>query len=468
MANYLDQTGLERLVSNIKANFTTSTQVGTAIDTKIANKANKATTLAGYGIIDAKISNGVITLGTATITPLTSHQSLSNYYTKAEVDGKVSAIPKFAISVVSSLPTSGISTTTIYLLKTGSETNNLYTEYIYVDSKWETLGTQTMDMSDYLTKTDASTTYLGKTAAAASANKLNTDAGSATQPIYFSNGVPVATTYTLGASVPSGAKFTDTVYTLPAATSSVLGGVKIGSNISVSAGTISLSKANVTAALGYTPPTSNTTYSAGAGLSLSSTKFTNTAAVYFVKGTQTSATNAWTGTLPTGVTEYTDGLTINYYLPYAGTSTAATLNLGSLGAKNVYVGHASSSVTTHYPAGSVIQLTYIASLNSNAGGWKVSAYYDSNTQYSDATQSTHGLMTAADKIKLDGIAAGANKYSLPAATSSTLGGVKVGSNISVSSGTISLVKSNVTSALGYTPVNEASVISNDTIDGLFA
>ena len=263
MANYLDQAGLERLVTNIKANFTTSSQVGAAIDGKIANKADKATTLAGYGIIDAKISNGVITLGTETITPLTSHQSLASYYTKDEVDGKVSAIPKFSISVVTELPTSDISTTTIYLLKTGSETNNLYTEYIYVNSKWETLGTQKMDMSDYLTrtdasttyltKTDASTTYLGKTAAAASANKLNTNAGSATHPVYFSNGVPVATTFTLEASVPSGAKFTDTVYTLPPATASVLGGVKVGSNISVTSGTISLTKANVTAALGYTP-----------------------------------------------------------------------------------------------------------------------------------------------------------------------------------------------------------------------
>ena len=50
-------------------------------------------------------------------------------------------------------------------------------------------------------------------------------------------------------------------YTLPNATSSTLGGVKIGSNITVSSGTISLSKTNVTSALGYTPPETNTTYS---------------------------------------------------------------------------------------------------------------------------------------------------------------------------------------------------------------
>lgn len=50
-----------------------------------------------------------------------------------------------------------------------------------------------------------------KTAASAdSAKKLTTNAGSATQPVYFSNGVPVATTYTLSKSVPANAVFTDT------------------------------------------------------------------------------------------------------------------------------------------------------------------------------------------------------------------------------------------------------------------
>lgn len=42
------------------------------------------------------------------------------------------------------------------------------------------------------------------------AAKITTNAGSATQPVYFSNGVPVATTYTLGKSVPANAVFTDT------------------------------------------------------------------------------------------------------------------------------------------------------------------------------------------------------------------------------------------------------------------
>lgn len=59
-------------------------------------------------------------------------------------------------------------------------------------------------------------------------------------------------------------------------------------------------------------------------------------------------------------------------------------------------------------------------------------------------------------------------YTLPNATSSTLGGVKVGSNISVSSGTISVTKSNVTSALGYTPAatNNASFTGTTMVQTL--
>ncbi len=44
------------------------------------------TTIAGYGITDAKISGGTITLGGNSITPLTAHQSLVGYYTKVESD----------------------------------------------------------------------------------------------------------------------------------------------------------------------------------------------------------------------------------------------------------------------------------------------------------------------------------------------------------------------------------------------
>lgn len=56
-----------------------------------------------------------------------------------------------------------------------------------------------------------------------------------------------------------------------------------------------------------------------------------------------------------------------------------------------------------------------------------------DTTYSNASSSTAGLMSGTDKAKLDGIASGANNYSLPTASSSTLGGIKVGTNLSINS-----------------------------------
>lgn len=66
-----------------------------------------------------------------------------------------------------------------------------------------------------------------------------------------------------------------------------------------------------------------------------------------------------------------------------------------------------------------------------------------------------------------GVSSGSN-YTLPTASSSTLGGVKIGSNISVSDGTISVTKSNVTSALGYTPAttNNASFTGTTMVQTL--
>lgn len=89
-----------------------------------------------------------------------------------------------------------------------------------------------------------------------------------------------------------------------------------------------------------------------------------------------------------------------------------------------------------------------------------------------ATTSKDGFMSAADKTKLDGIAQGANAYTLPAATTQVLGGVKIGNNISLADGgVISINKTNVTTALGYTPLesvdtsNFVTLNNNQTITG---
>lgn len=78
-----------------------------------------------------------------------------------------------------------------------------------------------------------------------------------------------------------------------------------------------------------------------------------------------------------------------------------------------------------------------------------------NTTYTNATDSKAGLMSTSDKIKLRDIEEGANKYVLPvagsgSATSGTLGGVKIGANITLNNGLISLSKINVLNALEET------------------
>ena len=62
---------------------------------------------------------------------------------------------------------------------------------------------------------------------------------------------------------------------------------------------------------------------------------------------------------------------------------------------------------------------------------------------------SEGAFTDGDKSKLDGIAASANNYSLPDATSTTLGGIKVGTNLSIdSNGVLSSTDTNTTYSVG--------------------
>ena len=93
--------------------------------------------------------------------------------------------------------------------------------------------------------------------------------------------------------------------------------------------------------------------------------------------------------------------------------------------------------------------------------------------------------TTPEKNKLAAIEAEANKYVLPAATASALGGVKIGSNMTLANGgTISITKANVTSALGVDPTTKyvtldtaqtitgqktfsKDVIFNNTLTGIY-
>ena len=78
----------------------------------------------------------------------------------------------------------------------------------------------------------------------------STAIGTATNPIYWDGTKFVKTTYTLGKSVPADAKFTDTVYTLPTASNSTLGGIKLGTGLTAAAdGTVNVSVGGATITL---------------------------------------------------------------------------------------------------------------------------------------------------------------------------------------------------------------------------
>lgn len=135
-----------------------------AMNTALEGKANTATTLAGYGITDAKISNGTITLGSSSITPLTSHQDLSNYVTLDE-------------------------TQTISGYKTFSESCSFTGKQLWLSA--DTAFTWYSGSPNNIRGVLTNVSFSGK---AASADKLATDAGDEKTPVYFKNGIPVACT----------------------------------------------------------------------------------------------------------------------------------------------------------------------------------------------------------------------------------------------------------------------------------
>jgi len=103
-----------------------------------------------------------------------------------------------------------------------------------------------------------------------------------------------------------------------------------------------------------------------------------------IVGTQTASTNAWTGRA--SFPSLQDGQVIMYWLPYAGTSTAATLNLtlsggGTTGAKAVYI-NATTRCTTHIAAGNMVQMVYRVGVTIGTAtytGWWISRALNDNT-----------------------------------------------------------------------------------------
>lgn len=189
-------------------------------------------------------------------------------------------------------------------------------------------------------------------------------------------------------------------YTLPYATSSILGGVKIGNNISVSNGTISLSQTNIISALGYTPSASDTTYgnatttSSGLMSSTDKVKLNGIAdnANYYIHPS-THPASMISGLANVAKTGSYNDLTNKPTIP-AAVIVDDTLDANSTNAvQNKVV----------YGMGQ----KFFNQISALAAVARTGSYSDLTGTPGNATASAAGLMSAADKAKLDKVDADA-------------------------------------------------------------
>lgn len=144
----------------------------------------------------------------------------------------------------------------------------------------------------------------------------------------------------------------------------------------------------------------------------------------------------------------------------SGNVTISVSGGGSSGGGNYTLPTASSSTLGGVKVGSGLTINTSGVLSADITASTLTAYAKITDLSAVAKTGSYNDLTNKPTIPA--------AYTLPNATSSTLGGVKVGSNISVSNGTISIAKSNVTSALGYIPAttNNASFTGTTMVQTL--
>lgn len=99
-------------------------------DTKIPGKTSELTNDAGF--VTKAVSD------------------LANYYTKVQTQELIAAIPRFRVTVVQQLPAAG-EDLVLYLIPFATAEGQ-YLEYIWVDGRWEIIGSQRVDLTGYATE----------------------------------------------------------------------------------------------------------------------------------------------------------------------------------------------------------------------------------------------------------------------------------------------------------------------------
>ena len=147
--------------------------------------------------------------------------------------------------VVTQLPTTDIKTNKIYLVKDSTTEGDLYQEYLYVDGKWEKIGThkQEVDLTDYAKKSEALKSVESMPTGDLVQLHMTTVGG-----MQSDVNIRKATTELAGVMSAVDKNKLDSIaygannYTLPIASATALGGIKLGSGLSATSdGTVSVS-----------------------------------------------------------------------------------------------------------------------------------------------------------------------------------------------------------------------------------
>ena len=325
-----------------------------------------------------------------------------------------------------------------------------------------------------------------------SAVKLDTaTAGSATQPVYFTGGKPAACTYTLGKSVPSNAVFTDTHYASTTVTSNASDGttnaaatsngtvylnhvennsVKSSHNIkgagattvtSDSAGTITISSKNTT----YSPATQSANGLMSSGDKKKLDGISESADAVSFAQSLTAGTKVGTITINgTGTDLYCNTNTDTHHTGKTVVASAMTATSNGVASNgNVYINHIENGAVRS--SNKIVGTGATTVTSDSAGTITVSS---TNTTYGNATTDASGLMSASDKSKLDGIAAGANKYTHPSATAYANGLYKVTvNNLGHVTSAVTVAKSDIT-ALGIPAQDTTYNVATTSANGLMS
>ncbi len=134
------------------SNYQTSTQVSSAITTAktelqkaIDGKANATHTHVKADITDMP-------------TKLSQFTNDNGYQTSSQVataiSNAVGKITSFETKVVTSLPTTGVKGTIYFVASKTTGTNQSYDEYLWINNKWEFIGTTAVDLTGYIKETD--------------------------------------------------------------------------------------------------------------------------------------------------------------------------------------------------------------------------------------------------------------------------------------------------------------------------